>query len=269
MEVRRKTLRARAGLGNERIPCCYNLRVFPKILAFALGACLVCASMAQEPGSQPPVKVHVLNVCSPSAEEQREISAALEHLPKNPAFSSDFEVDRGRSLLDRNAEVMKLAGAEAAAASAAADFVRIRREFDQTAYSNVQYSFSRDEQQMVETLVFRLRDPKDLLEISIENSASAVARAAAMLAAPTAANRIKLERFGKSSVVLARCAGGPTGPPPDQSAYEPLFRSASAILSAYRDVLGAKKMVPAELARIQGSWPPRSARKPSTASARR
>jgi hypothetical protein len=244
--------------------------VFPKILAFALCAWLACASMAQEPGgSQPPVKVHVLNVCSPSAEEQQQISAALEHIPQKPSFSSDFEVDRGRSFLEPNSEVMRVAGAQTAPGAASADFVRIRRDFNQTTYANVQYSFSRDKEQMVETLVFRLRDPKDLLEISIENSASTVATAAAMLAAPTTANRIKLERFGKSSVVLARCSGGQTGPPPDQSAYGPLFRSASSILSAYRDLLGARKTVPEELAKVEGVGHSQGVRKPSTASAHR
>lgn len=244
--------------------------MFLKILAFTLGVSLVCAVMAQEPGgSQPPVKVNVLNVCAPSAADQQQISAALERIPQKPAFSSDFEVDRGRSLLDPNSEVMKLAGAQTALGSATADFVRIRRDFNQTPYSNLQYSFSRDQQQMVETLVFRLREPKDVLEISIENSASAIATPAAMLAAPTTANRVKLERFGKSSVVLARCTGGPTGPPPDQSAYEPLFRSASSILSTYRDLLGARKMVPEELARIAGAGRARGVAAPSSAARHR
>jgi hypothetical protein len=73
-----------------------------------------------------------------------------------------------------------------------------------------------------------------------------------MLGAGTPANRIRLERFGKSSVVLARCTGEGDGPAPDQSAYAPLFSSASALLSDYRRILGAKTMVPAELTRIGG-----------------
>ena len=44
--------------------------------------------------------------------------------------------------------------------------------------------------------------------LSIEDSASAVASPAAMLAASTPVSRVKLERFGKASVVLACCSGG-------------------------------------------------------------
>jgi hypothetical protein len=39
---------------------------------------------------------------------------------------------------------------------------------------------------------------------------------------------------------------------PDQSAYEPLFRSASEALANYRNLLGAKRTVPEELAQIPG-----------------
>ncbi len=102
----------------------------------------------------------------------------------------------------------------------AADWVRVRREFpDATLFSNVQYSFSVDAKNMVETLVLRVRDPKPdgLMEISIEDSASAVASAAAMLSSTTPVSRVRLERFGKSSVALARCAGEEGNPAPDQT----------------------------------------------------
>jgi len=49
---------------------------------------------------QPPVKVNVLNVCAPSADEQKELSSALAKVPGKPAFSKDFEVARGHSTLD-------------------------------------------------------------------------------------------------------------------------------------------------------------------------
>ena len=203
--------------------------------------------------------MNVLNVCSPSAAEQQEISSALARIPKRPSFSPDFEVDRGRSLLDPNANpITGVANASATPANsspqALAEFVRIRRDFPNgETFSTAQYSFSRDKEQMVETLVFRLREAKDLLEISIESSASSVTTAAAMLTAATPAGRIKLERFGKSSVVLARCSGSNGGPAPDQSAYESLFGSASSILSDYRGVLDARNLIPAELARIGGA----------------
>jgi hypothetical protein len=215
---------------------------------------------AQTPTSQQPqVKVNVLNVCTPSLDEQKEIASALSGIPRKPSFSADFEVDRGRSLLDPGANPLAMANATTVPTetSATADFVRIRHDLSGGTYSNVQYSFSRDEHQMVETLVFRVRDPKDLMQVSIEDSASSVTPAAAMLSATTPASRIKLERFGKSSVVLARCQATAEGKAPDQSAYEPLFNSASSLMSGYRDLLGARRLIPEELMRIGGSGPAR------------
>ena len=215
---------------------------------------------AQTPAPQKPqVKVNVLNVCSPSPDDQKEIASALSGIPKKPSFSSDFEVDRGRSLLDPGANPLAMANATTVPTedSATADFVRIRHDLSGGTYSNVQYSFSRDEHQMVETLVFRVRDAKDLMQISIEDSASSVTPAATMLSAPTPASRIKLERFGKSSIVLARCQATAEGKAPDQSAYEPLFTSASSLMSGYRELLGARRLIPEELMRIGGGSPPR------------
>jgi len=208
--------------------------------------------MAAQQPPQPQVKVNMLNVCSPSAEEQQEIAAALTHIPRQPSFTRDFEIDRGRSILDQAPDFLK-AGPEAkmSSDSGTADWVRVRREFPGEAFlATVQYSFSRDPQSMVETLVFRVRDPKDLLQIAIEDSAAAVTTAASMLATDTPASRIKLERFGKSSIVLARCPGSEDHPAPDQTAYEPLFQSASAIAARYRTLLGTRRMVPEELARV-------------------
>jgi hypothetical protein len=84
-----------------------------------------------------------------------------------------------------------------------------------------------------------------------------------MVTANTPASRIRLERFGKSSIALARCAGSENGPPPDQSAYEPLFHAASEVLANYRGLLGVRHTVPAELAQIPGAQPkakPKSAK---------
>jgi hypothetical protein len=216
---------------------------FQKILiaAFILTAMLALAQ-------QPPVKVNVLNVCTPSADEQKELSAALAKVPAKLAFGTDYEVARGRSTLDQSAAIPGMQPLPAGAASTA-DWVRVRREFPESApFTNAQYSFSVDSRNMVETLVLRVREPKDLMQISIEDSASAVASPAAMLSSNTPVSRIKLERFGKSSVVLARCSGA-EGPPPDQTAYEPIFQAATAIMSRYRDGLGVRRMVPQELAR--------------------
>jgi hypothetical protein len=213
----------------------------------ALG--LVAAAQQAAP---PQVKVNVLNVCSPSAEEQREIASALARIPKQPLFGADFEIDRGRSSLEEPPGFLQPgSGARNSSDPETANWVRMRREFAvQALFSTVQYSFSIDPKNMVETVVFRVRDPKDLLQVSIEDSASAVTTPATMLTTSTPASRIKLERFGKSSVVLARCSASQAGPTPDQSAYEPLFASASAVLTNYRGLLDAKTAVPNELARL-------------------
>jgi hypothetical protein len=199
---------------------------------------------------QPPVKVNVLNVCKPSADDQKELSSALAKVPGKPAFSKDYEVARGHSTLDQSTPIPGMQPLPPGAVSAA-DWVRIRREFsDASMFSNVQYSFSVDSTNMVETLVLRVREPKDLMQVSIEDSASTVASATAMLSSGTPVSRVKLERFGKSSVALARCTGEEGNPATDQTAYEPIFHAASSIMERYRDALGARKMVPQELARL-------------------
>lgn len=224
------------------------------ILIALIGLSSVQLVCAQEP-AKPQVKVNVLNVCTPSPEEKQEIASALAKVPKQPLFGSDFEVARGRTTLEQSPDFLQPATTKSPTAdSATADWVRMRREFAvQALFSTVQYSFSVDAKNMVETLVLRVRDPKDLLQVSIEDSASAVTTPAVMLATHTPASRIKLERFGKSSVVLARCLASADGPAPDQSAYEPLFQTASAIITNYRALLGAKRTIPDELSRIGGA----------------
>jgi hypothetical protein len=220
----------------------------PKIVA---ALCLIAGSLPVL-SQQPPVKVNVLNVCTPSAADQKEIAAALTLVPKHPPFSPDFEVARGRSSLTETPDFLQAgASAKMSGEPSVASFVRVRREFpSQSTFATVQYSFSDDGKLMVETLVLHVRDPKELVQISIEDNAASVTSAATMLASATPASRIKLERFGKSSVVLARCSSSDAGPAPDQSAYEPLFASATSLMSDYRGLLGARQMVPAELARV-------------------
>ncbi len=202
--------------------------------------------------AQPQVKINVLNVCTPSTEEQKEIAAALARIPKQPLFGPDFEISHGISTLTDAPNFLQPGqGAQMSGEPSVARYVRIRREFAvQALFSSVQYSFSDDGGNMVETLVLHVRDPKDLIQVSMEDSASAISSVSTMVAANTPASRIRLERFGKSSVALARCSGAENGPPPDQSAYEPEFRSASEILANYRQLLGAKHTVLAELAQI-------------------
>jgi hypothetical protein len=237
--------------------------VLAKILVILISLDLAQAVVAQQ---QPPVKVNVLNVCSPPPEEEQEIASALARIPQKASFSQDFEIDRGRSIPDQAATSLPIGeGAQLASDAGPADWVRIRREFPGSSpFSTVQYSFSRDAKSMVETLVFRVRDPKDLLQIAVEDSASAVTTPANMLATDTPASRIKLERFGKSSIVLARCSGSEGNPPPDQSAYEPLFQRASALAAEYRNLLGVRRAVPEEMSRIDVAGTVRKPVKPST-----
>jgi hypothetical protein len=231
---------------------------------------------AQNPApssQQPQVKVNMLNVCTPSAEEQKEIAAALAHVPRQPLFGSDFEVSRGRSTLtDMPAFLEAGQPGHVAGEPSVASYVRIRREFSvQAMFSSVQYSFSNDGVTMIETMVLHVRDPKDLIEVSLEDSASAVTSSDAMLVSNTPVNRVRLERFGKASVALARCQASAASPAPDQSAYEPLFRSASEVMAHYRGLLGVKAVVPDELAKIKGMSKPASkpklASKPKTSKA--
>jgi hypothetical protein len=239
------------------------------LAALAIAA-TACAQQPEASAQQPPVKVNVLNVCAPSAADQKELSSALAKVPAKPVFGPDYEVSRGRSTLDPNAPIF---GAQPGmqplppGAVSAANWVRVRREFpNATTFSNVQYSFSVDATNMVETLVLRVREPKpnDMMEISIEDSASAVASAAAMLSSTTPVSRLRLERFGKSSVALARCAGEEGTPATDQTAYEPIFKAASSIMASYRDALGARKLVPGELARLGVKTLAGTAAKPGT-----
>jgi len=169
---------------------------------------LACAwqGLAQEPAGNPPstqpqVKVNMLNVCSPSAEEQKEIAGALARVPRQPLFGTDFEVSRGRSTLtDMPSFLQAGSSTHFADEKSVASYVRIRREFSvQALFSSVQYSFSNDGVNMVETLVLHVRDPKDLIQVSLEDSASSVTSSEAMLASNTPASRVRLCPHGRWS----------------------------------------------------------------------
>ena len=234
-----------------------RILLFPVVTSVAalLFHAPLAAQQADSPSQQPQVKVNMLNVCTPSAEEQKEIASALARVPKQPLFGSDFEVSRGRSTLEDLPSFMPVGQrTHVTGDPSVASYVRIRREFSvQALFSSVQYSFSNDGQNMTETLVFHVRDPKDLIQVSLEDSASAVTSPSAMLTAGTPVNRVRLERFGKASVALARCSAADGGPASDQTVYEPLFRSASELLSDYRGLLNIKATVPEELTKVSGA----------------
>jgi len=215
---------------------------------------LAGAALAQDPPKPddkpqgPQIRYTYLNVCNPSDEEKAELQATLDRIPAKAAFAQDFEITRGRSTM-QDAEPAR--------------YVRLRRELSGGGFfSNAQYSLSTDSTNTVETLVLKVREPKDLFSISLETQVSAsVAAPASVLDVNTPVSRIKLERFGKSNVVLARCPA-----PADQSVYEPLFASASRLLSSYRTALGLRSMFrsdihwlsPKAVAKTPAKTPPKS-----------
>ena len=210
---------------------------------------MFCAGFAQQtaqPAGKPEVKITYLNVCTPAENEKQELVSALGRLPVKAKFTPDFEVSRGRSTATEPPVAIAEAGLPGAVVSGdqISNWVRVRREFPpDSPFISVQYTLSTTGRGATETLVFRARDPKDILQIALEARVSA-ADPAAMLKTNTPAERIRLERFGKSTVALARC------PTADQSAYESVFRDGSAVLARYRDVLGVRQIVPADLRRL-------------------
>lgn len=213
----------------------YLITLFPVLLAVFASA---QQSSQEKPKDQPQVRINYLNVCTPSDAEQQEIRAALNHLP-SPRFTTDFEVSRGRSSIEN---------------APTANWVRLRHEFpDSVPYLTNQYSISVDEKSIIESLVFRSREAKDLLQVQLEDTITGAHDVSSVLATDTPVDRIKLERFGKPSLVLARC------PAADQTALEPLFRTASEVLMKYRAALNIKRMIPREIALLGPAIPKKAA----------
>lgn len=174
------------------------------------------------------MRVNMLNVCTPSEADQQEIKTALERIPKKVKFASDFEISRGRTTMEN---------------APAARYLRLRRELDpKTGFSTAQYSISTDGDKFTETLVMKFASPKDLLMVSFEDRVSSGVSASSLIALDTPISRVNLERFGKPSLVLARCDGA------DQSQYEALFKEASSIVASYRRSLGLRDAFRSDLA---------------------
>jgi hypothetical protein len=175
-------------------------------------------SKPQQPSGQPPVKLNYINACSPSAEDQAQIKSAFAKVQARPAFSRDFEITRGRTVVK----------------DADAKYVRLRRDMaTESPLLAAQYSISADATSTVETLVLRSREEKEFHELALEDSASAgAASPAAMLKVNTPVSHVRVERIGKPSIVLSRCQET------DQRAFEPLFRQATDIMAQYRKALG-------------------------------
>src|SRR5262249_55338831 len=124
-----------------------------------------------------------------------------------------------------------------------ANYVRVRRDFaPESPLLTAQYSMSTDSAITIEILVLRPRDPKEFLEVVMENRVSAGAAAPlAVLQSDTPTSRVRIERLNKSSAVLTRCQEV------DQSAYEPVFHQASSIMAQYRAVLGLRNAFRADI----------------------
>jgi hypothetical protein len=195
----------------------------------------VCAAQ-QQPSptpqpteNKPQVKVNYLNVCTPGTDEQAIIKGALAAVEAKPAFSTDFEISRGRTTLKDAPD---------------ARYVRLRRDFaTESPLLTAQYSMSTDTTNTIEILVLRPRDPKEFLEVVMENRVSAGAAVPlAVLQSDTPTSRVRIERLNKSSAVLTRCQEV------DQSAYEPVFRQASEIMAEYRAALGLRNAFRSDIA---------------------
>ena len=89
--------------------------MFPRTILIAASVLAGTLAFAQPPQ----VKVNVLNVCAPSAEDQKELSAALAKVPGKPVFGADYEVARGHSTLDAGTSIPGMEPLPAGAASAA------------------------------------------------------------------------------------------------------------------------------------------------------
>jgi hypothetical protein len=173
----------------------------------------------------------MVNSCTPDDADKGEIAAALARIPERPAFAPDFEIARGR----------------ATGKDGVSDWVRLRRDFAaNTTFSNVQFNLDVAGANIDETLVLHLKAGKmgEPLQVSLEQQVTA-GTPEDMLRTNTPPNRIRLERFGKPSLILARCASV------DQSPYEPLFRMAAERAAAYEAALDVRNTVPAELERLK------------------
>ncbi len=184
------------------------------ITAFAGAA---WTQMAPAPsGAEAKIQVNFLNSCRPAQADLEEMGRALAMVKERPRFAADFEISRGMTTLT---EAQARADAERPRARAASHptWVRIRKEFPEKALlTDAQYSLSVEGESISETLALHLRESTEVLQILISDSVTGTA--AQVVKVNTPPERIRIERFGKASIVLARCGTI------DQSAYEPLFQ---------------------------------------------
>jgi hypothetical protein len=207
---------------------------------------LAATALAQEAastsaGAQPQIQVNFLNTCRPAAADLEEMGRALARVKETPKFSSDFEISRGITTLTE-AEA-RAAGVPDSGGALPSAWVRIRREFpDKAPLTDVQYSLSAEAGSASESLALHMRDSREVLQILLSDVVTGSALQVVKVDTPP--ERIRIERFGKPSIVLARCGGI------DQSAYEPLFHTAGEIFQRYRAAMAVKTVVPVELSHL-------------------
>jgi len=196
----------------------------------------VCAKAQTAPPSPPPqMRLNVVNVCTPNEAEKKELENALARVPARPIFTSDFEIARGRTT-DKQVT---------------SDWVRLRRELAaDPSYASVQFSLTASGTHIEEVLVLHAKAsrPGEPLQISLEDEVTAE-KAADALSTETPPDHIRLERFGRPSLILARC------PQTDQQAYQELFRLATERFARFRAALDIHRTVSAELARLKAGPP--------------
>ena len=202
------------------------------LLILSVSSCLLAQTQSATPKPQeqnPAVKVNILNVCTPDAEAQRELKTALSRLRKAPTFAPDYEISRGVSTIEEGKS---------------SKYVRLRRDVKgDSPLATIQYSLSADPANTVETLVFRGRDIKELLAVSIEDKLSTdVSKPSAVIQSDTPASRVRVERAGKTTVGLARCQDV------DQAQYESIFAQATAVLADYRRILKLRSVLASDIA---------------------
>ena len=209
---------------------------------------LTALPLAAQEAPKKRFQINVINVCTPSEADVKEMQAALARVPAKPRFTADFEIARGRSSME----------------TGVSRWVRVRREFGaDSPYTTAQYTMAvnLEDGAVTETLALRLREAKDVVQVALESSVTA-GDPAAVLASDTPATHVSVERFGKAPLALKRC------PQADQASSQTVFQSASALLAAYRAALGVRSFVPADLARVgvarkkQSPAPPGKSQKP-------
>ena len=222
-----------------------RLPIQPALMVVLLGLALCAHGQAapatpQSPeAAKPRIQVSFLNSCHPAFTDSEEIHRALARMKEHAAFTPDFEITRGVTTLSE--EQLRAVGANVGTATRS-PWVRIRRNFaEKSAIASVQYTFSVEGNSAGETLSLMPRDTHDVLEVLI--SSTVTGTPAQATAADTPPERIRVERYGRGSLVLQRCGE-------DQTVYEPVFEEARQIFVRYRTALGIKTLVPAELARL-------------------